>query len=160
MITIMAAMVTVAIIYVAISLFQVVKEPEDERMRVSFILEDGSSVHFSCEVADNHFERVEGLQHREDLPEGSGMLFIFEQPDQLGFIMPNMNFPLDIIFVAENGTVLNIEEAVPEEPGTPSSEYVRYLSDGEAKWVVEINQGLSQRYGIGPGTRFMYEDEA
>ncbi|NIP37053.1 MAG: DUF192 domain-containing protein, partial [Thermoplasmata archaeon] len=99
------------------------------------------------------------LQHREDLPEGSGMLFIFDEPEPLGFIMPNMNFPLDIIFIAENGTVLNVEEAVPEEPGTPSSEYVRYLSDGEAKWVVEVNQGLSRKYGIGPGTRFVYESE-
>ena len=66
--------------------------------------------------------------------------------------MPNMNFPLDIIFIAEDGTVLNVEEAEPEEPDTPRSEYVRYLSDGEARWVVEINQGLCEEHGIGPGT--------
>jgi uncharacterized membrane protein (UPF0127 family) len=139
-------------------LFQTVKEPGDERVRVSFILDDGTHANFSCEVADNHFERVQGLQHREDLAEGSGMLFVFEEPTQVYFIMPNMNFPLDIIFIDGNGTVLNVEEAEPEEPGTDSSEYTRYLSDGKAKWVVEINQGLSQEYGIGPGTRFVHEE--
>jgi len=104
-------------------------------------------------VADTSYERAAGLQFRDDLPSGRGMLFVYGEPKELSFIMPNMNFPLDIIFIAENGTVLNVEEAEPEDPDTPRSDYVRYRSDGEAKWVVEINQGLSRQHGIGPGTR-------
>jgi uncharacterized membrane protein (UPF0127 family) len=155
---ILAAVITVVIIFVALDLLQTVKEPEDERVRVSFLLDDGSTVDFKCEVADNPFERSEGLQHREDLDQGSGMLFIYEDAGQRNFIMPNMNFPLDIIFISEDGTVLNVEEAEPEQPGTPREEYVRYPSDGDAMYVVEINQGLSGRYGIGPGATFTYDE--
>jgi uncharacterized membrane protein (UPF0127 family) len=107
----------------------------------------------NCEVADDSFERAEGLQDREDLADDEGMLFIYDPPQEASFIMPNMNFPLDIIFIAENGTVVNVEEAEPEDPGTPKSDMVRYRSDGEVKWVVEINQGLSRMYGIGAGTQ-------
>ena len=148
-----AALATVAAIFTTVHLLTDEAGTGEDMMDVSFQLPDGGHLNISCEVADTHYERTEGLQDRQDLPEGGGMLFIFDEPDELTFIMPNMNFPLDIIFIAENGTVLNVEEAEPEEPGTPRQEYVRYQSDGEAKWVVEVNQGLSRQHGIGPGTR-------
>ncbi len=122
-------------------------------MIVSFLLADGGHLDISCEVADTSYERAEGLQGRERLPIGSGMLFVYDEPDEKSFIMHNMIIPLDIIFIAENGTVVNIEEAEPEEPGTPNSDLVRYRSEGEVKWVVEMNQGLSKQYGIGRGTQ-------
>jgi uncharacterized membrane protein (UPF0127 family) len=109
-------------------------------------------------VADTSYERADGLQHREDLPLGRGMLFVYPDPKEVSFIMPNMNFPLDIIFIAENGTVVNVEEAEPEDPDTPRADYVRYRSDGPIKWVVEINQGLSRQHGIGPGTKVVFHD--
>ena len=120
---------------------------------VGFELADGGSLNISCEVADNAVERANGLQDREELAHDSGMLFVFEEPKEATFIMQNVQFPLDIIFIAENGTVVNVEEAEVEEPDTPDSDLVRYRSDGEVKWVIEINKGLSQQYGVGPGTR-------
>ena len=88
------------------------------------------------------------------------MLFIYDDAVQRSHVMPNMNFPLDIIFISEDGTVLNVEEAEPEEPGTDDDDHTRYWSDGEAMYVVEINQGLSRQYGIVPGTTFSYEMES
>jgi uncharacterized membrane protein (UPF0127 family) len=125
----------------------------DERVTVGFQLADGGHLNISCEVADNPWEMTEGLQNREDLAIDAGMLFILDTPTEAAFIMPDMNFPLDIIFIAENGIVVNVEEADVEDPDTPRSDLVRYRSDGDVKWVVEINQGLSQQYGIGPGTK-------
>ena len=124
---------------------------------VTFQLADGGSLDISCEVADDTFERAEGLQHRKELANDSGMLFVYESPREASYIMINTLIPLDIIFIAENGTVVNVEEAEVEDPDTPREDLVRYRSDGDVLWVVEINQGLSQQYGIGPGTTVKFE---
>ena len=142
----------VALIFAAALLLTAEDEPGPDGERVSFVLDDGGYLIITCEVADTSYERAEGLQNREELPIKAGMLFVYEEPKEVAFIMHNMDFPLDIIFIAENGTVVNVEEAEVEEPGTPYSDLIRYRSKGEAKWVIEINQGLSQQYGIRPGT--------
>lgn len=144
----LAAMIFTATYYITAS-----DELGYEGAMVSFVLDDGSTLDIKCDVADSYFEKVQGLQGREVLPAGTGMLFVYEEPERVAFIMPDMAFPLDIVFVAENGTVLNVEEADVEPPGTPHSQLVRYRSDGEARWVVEMNQGLGREHGIGPGTK-------
>jgi uncharacterized membrane protein (UPF0127 family) len=155
LIALVIAMAAAVAIFYVVFLLTVAEDSAPEVETVSFATADGGHLNITCEVADDTFERTKGLQHREDLPMGKGMLFVYDEPAYLSFIMPNMNFPLDIIFIAENGTVVNVEEAEPEDPGTPRSDYVRYRSDGEVKWVVEINQGLSREHGIGPGTRVL-----
>jgi len=147
------AVATVALIFVAASLQTPDEERESDEARVTFLLADGEDLDISCEVADTSYERSLGLQGRKDLPLGKGMLFIYHDADTRSYLMHNMHIPLDIIFIAENRTVLNVEEAEPEEPGTPNEDLVRYRSDGKAMWVVEINQGLSEKYGIVPGTQ-------
>ncbi len=124
-----------------------------EEATVGFELADGGSLNITCEVADSAVERANGLQDLDEMAVDKGMLFVFKEPKEASFIMHNVEFPLDIIFIAENGTVVNVEEAEVEGPDTPYDDLVRYRSDGEVKWVVEINKGLSQQYGIGPGTR-------
>ena len=152
-IVLILAIVTVVLIFLAANLGTKDEETYGDKARVTFLLADGDDLEISCEVADTSYERAEGLQGRKDLPVGKGMLFVYSDADERSYLMHNMHIPLDIIFIAENGTVLNVEEAEPEEPGTPNEDLVRYRSDGRAKWVVEINQGLSEEYGIGPGTQ-------
>jgi len=148
------ALVAVAALIIATAYFLITDDVTVyDEATVGFELTDGGSLDISCEVADNAIERAAGLQDRENLAIDSGMLFVFEEPKEATFIMNDVEFPLDIIFIAENGTVMNVEEAEVEEPGTPDGDLVRYHSDGVVKWVVEINKGLSQQYGVGPGTR-------
>lgn len=123
-----------------------------DQATVQFDLADGDRINFTCEVADTALKRTKGLQDHEPLAMDEGMLFIFDDPRETTFVMHNVDFPLDIIFIAGNGTVVNVEEAKVEQPGTSEGDLVRYHSDGEVKWVVEMNMGLCQRYGIGPGT--------
>jgi uncharacterized membrane protein (UPF0127 family) len=149
---VMFAVALVAIIAVAYSLMDD-DDTFDHEATVGFHLADGGYLNFSCEVADDYIERTEGLQNREDLAIDAGMLFIYDPPEKVTFIMINMNFPLDMVFIAGNGTVVNVEEADVEDPDTPSSDLIRYRSDGEVMYVLEINQGLCEKYGIGPGTR-------
>jgi uncharacterized membrane protein (UPF0127 family) len=149
------ALVVVALVAIALAATFLRTTEEgvgSDEATVSFALAGGGSLDISCEVADTPSERALGLQYRETLPLGSGMLFVYDEPADRAFIMPNMNFPLDIVFIAKNGTVLNVEEAEVEGPGTPDADLVRYRSSGPALWVVEVNQGLCRQHGIGPGT--------
>jgi hypothetical protein len=133
-------------------------EPDDDstvpeetaESTVIFLLSE--NVTFRCEVADTDAERAIGLMNRVSLDFDSGMLFVFEEPRNVSFWMKNTLIPLDIIFIDANGIILNIEEAEPE-PGVADNSLTRYTSDGPAKWVLEINKGLSEDEGIVPGTQ-------
>ena len=106
---------------------------------------------FDCDVANTVESRNQGLMNVESMSNESGMLFDYSTPQTLTFWMKNTLIPLDIIFIDENGVVLNIEEAYPK-PGVADDNLQEYSSNGTAKWAVEINQGLSQAYGIIPGS--------
>ncbi len=149
------------IVAVIIALFIVnsyaLMEVEDDdvpgpRAHVAFHLDDSKFFNVSCEIADEPKERSLGLMHRESLPQTEGMLFVYDTPQNMSFWMKNTLIPLDIIFIDENGIVLNVEEAFVEPPETPDGELARYRSAGPARWVVEINQGLSAQKGITAGT--------
>ncbi len=107
------------------------------------------------EVADNQTERAKGLMNREKLCADCGMLFVYQDSAQRAFWMKNTSIPLDIIFISEEQEVLNIEEADPE-PGVSDSNLTRYYSEGPAKYVVEVNQGYSERKSIEGGTKVLF----
>jgi uncharacterized membrane protein (UPF0127 family) len=160
LLALLVAALAAVLIFLAIHMLTevVMDGPGAETETVSFDLADGGSLNFTCEVADDSFERMKGLQNREDLPEDRGMVFVYGEPQHVTFIMPNMHFPLDMVFIAGNGTVINVAEADVEDPDTPYNDLVRYQSEGEVKWVVEINQGLCAANGIGPGTHVTIND--
>lgn len=124
--------------------------PSSPESTVTFSVGDGA-YEFECEVADTYSERSLGLMHRESLPADGGMLFVYDEPQNLTFWMKNTLIPLDIIFIDAGSQVLNIWQAVPE-PGVPDGELTIYPSLGPAKWVVELNSGTCSEKGIAPGT--------
>lgn len=123
---------------------------EEPRATVSFQLTNGF-FNVSCEIANSSDEREEGLMYRDTLDADKGMLFVFEDPMQVTFWMKNTNIPLDIVFIDANGVVINIAQANPE-PGVPDYQLTTYASEGNARWVVEMNQGMCSTYGIRQGT--------
>ncbi|MCK4265810.1 MAG: DUF192 domain-containing protein, partial [Thermoplasmata archaeon] len=105
-----------------------VEEPGEPYALVTFGT-DGSNVTFTCEIADDSAERSEGLMYRTELASDHGMLFVFDHTQEVQFWMKNTLIPLDIIFIDNNGVVLNIAEADPE-PGVSDSLLTRYASLG------------------------------
>lgn len=104
-----------------------------------------ASARFTVEIADDMFERARGLMHRTEMPLGHGMLFLFDPPRAVAFWMKDTPLPLDMIFIDETGTVLNVianAEPFTEDPRP---------SEGVALAVLEVNGGLAERYGIGKG---------
>ena len=99
------------------------------------------------EVAATPNARTRGLMWRTQLPEGTGMLFIFPQESGLTFWMKNTLIPLDMIFFDESLTIVGIvERAEPRSlnsrgPGAP------------AKYVLEVPGGWSEKIGLKPGLK-------
>ena len=106
---------------------------------------DWGQARFQVDVADDPAERSKGLMFVEQMGTLEGMLFVYERPQRATFWMRNTLIPLDMIFVAPDGEVLNIHEnAIPQDETT--------IDGGEGvQYVLEINGGLSSRLGISVG---------
>ena len=91
------------------------------------------------EIADNDYEHQTGLMHRKHLDTDKAMLFIFTDDDirVRSFYMKNTYIPLDIIFIDADKKIINIAKNT-----TPLNE-VSVFSESPAKYVLEINAGLS-----------------
>ena len=100
-------------------------------------------------------EQRRGLQGRERLAGGDGMIFVRESVSIARFWMKDTLIPLDMIFVTEDLQVLAIRENVP--PCPPRTACPIYSSSGPVKYVVEVDAGFSARHGIGEGDRVAIE---
>ena len=107
-----------------------------------------SGVHaFAVELATNDAERERGLMFRKELPEGRGMLFEFEVERPVAFWMHNTYIPLDMIFIAGDGRIVNIAENAQ-----PLSDAL-IASGGSVRAVLEVIAGTARKFGIRPGDR-------
>jgi hypothetical protein len=105
---------------------------------------------FTVEVADEPAERSRGLMHRESLPSGAGMLFVYERAGSPSFWMRNTLIPLDMVFARPDGTVQHVHDRAIPGDETP-------ISGGEGVLaVLEINGGLAEALGIGEGTQMRH----
>lgn len=99
-----------------------------------------------AEMADTDERRRIGLMGRRELPGNNGMLFIFEQPDRQCFWMRNTLLPLSIAFIADDGSITNIEDMAPqtEDP---------HCSRKPVRYALEMYQGWFAERGITAGAK-------
>ncbi len=102
----------------------------------------------TVEVADTKSSRELGLSGRTKMNDNDGLLFIFDHPGRYGFWMKDMLFPLDIIWINQNGVVVEIERnAQPEDyPKT-------YINKSDASYVLELNAGIAEKLGLFIGSK-------
>jgi uncharacterized protein len=105
------------------------------------------STTFQVEVADTESARERGLGERASLPEGRGMLFVFDTPGSQGIWMKDMRFPLDIIWARADGTITTIERNV----ATSTYPEAFYSKTPDALYVVELNAGAAN--GVAEGEK-------
>ena len=73
--------------------------------QVPLTITSGSNVHrFTVEIARTPQEQATGLMNRSELAPDRGMIFPFEPPRDASFWMKNTLIPLDMIFVAADGS--------------------------------------------------------
>jgi uncharacterized membrane protein (UPF0127 family) len=105
---------------------------------------------FNIEVAETDQERGLGLMFRRSLPENAGMLFIYDRPQPAAMWMRNTLIPLDMVFIAADGTVHRIETHTE-----PFSTAV-IPSDGDVLAVLELNAGQADKIGLKRGDKVVY----
>jgi uncharacterized protein len=100
----------------------------------------------TAQVARSPEERQIGLMFRKTMATHEGMLFVFEQPATQCFWMRNTLLPLSAAFVADDGSIVNIEDMAPQ---TETS----HCSKKPVRFVLEMNQGWFAKRAIKPGSR-------
>lgn len=105
---------------------------------------------FDIEIADNEYETQRGLMDRKSMRDNQAMLFIFPDMRMRSFYMKSTLISLDIIYLDDNNTIVSIQEnAKPlDETSLPS--------DAPAKYVLEINGGLSKQLNIVAGDKMQF----
>ncbi|AQL42457.1 hypothetical protein BV210_06905 [Halorientalis sp. IM1011] len=107
-------------------------------------------------VADTDRKRYVGLSETASLDPGEGMLFVHDGVDTRAYVMRNMSVPLDILFLAPNGTITTIHHAATE-PGESGDELTKY--EGRGKYVLEVPRGYTNETGIDEGDTVEIPDE-
>lgn len=105
----------------------------------------------SVELADNPTSRERGLMYVTALPEERGMLFQWPEEEGRTFWMRNTCIPLDMMFIALDGTILGIVEQVPVLNDQP-----RGIPCPSAQ-VLEVGAGFARAHGVRPGQHIRLE---
>lgn len=102
---------------------------------------------YKVQVARTEEEKEKGLQGVTSLPEDEGMLFIYDEPQTVGFWMSDTEIPLDIIFINDD------EEVISTYQGEPNTRTI--AEEDNVKYVLEVNQGS----GIKPGDELDFDED-
>lgn len=117
----------------------------DTGTTLTVVEEDGTELgSIQATTADTFSEQWTGLSETASLADDEGMVFVYEQTAVRTFVMRNMSFPLDMLFVDGNGTITTIHHAAVDAEGSFS---------GEARWVIEVNRGWTTEHGVTVGDR-------
>ena len=94
---------------------------------------------YNVEIAKTEEEKEVGLQGKEELKENEGMLFVYDEPQEISFWMKDTDIPLDIIFIDEYGEVISVAKG---EPNTEDAH-----TENDVKYVLELNQDSGIKKG-------------
>jgi len=119
--------------------------------KVSITTKEGRVIVFQVEIADTSAKREMGLQYRRELADDKGMIFLFPAESIQSFWMKNTSIPLDMIFINRERKIAGIVEQT-----LPFSLDPRSVSS-PSQFVLEINGGLSKKYGFKAGDAVRFE---
>ncbi|MEL6812124.1 MAG: DUF192 domain-containing protein [Bacteroidota bacterium] len=97
------------------------------------------------ELAETEYETQTGLMYRKSMQDDRGMLFVFDDEIRRSFYMKNTEFGLDIIYLDGDRKVVSIQKNA--KPFNKTS----LPSEAPAKYVLEVNAGLSDQWGLEAG---------
>ncbi len=102
------------VILLILAVFFILNIRKDNQLKIQIISENIGGKVFSLEIASNEASRELGLGKRDSLAEDGGMIFVFNKLDKYGFWMKDTKFPLDIIWLNENCSVVGKATMYPE----------------------------------------------
>lgn len=105
---------------------------------------------FDIYLALEYEQQRRGLMHVRELPDTTGMLFVYSDSENRAMWMKNTYIPLDIAFARSDGTIANI--AQDTEPLSLRS--IRSVEP--VSYVLELNAGISERLAIDAGSQLLW----
>lgn len=115
-----------------------------EKKTLTITKSDESSISVVAEIAIKPEDRNRGFMERKNIPDGTGMLFVFENDQILNFWMKNTPTALSIAYITSSGKIKDIIDMTPFSlADITSSGYVRY--------ALEVPQGWFAKNGIKVG---------
>ena len=133
----------IAVLVIFLVIFDAVFHNKNTQAQMEVVL--GGKT-FLMEMATTPAEWEKGLSGHAPLADNTGMLFIFDKPDNYGFWMKDMLFPLDIVWIGEDFRVVHIEKSL-----SPETYPTVYYPDTLSKFVLEISAGESDKINIKVG---------
>ena len=100
----------------------------------------------NAELASTPQQREIGLMFRTAMAANDGMLFVFERSAKQCFWMKNTLIPLSVAFLADDGSVVNIDDMKPQTLAS-------HCSAKPVRFVLEMNEGWFAKRGIKPGSK-------
>ena len=94
---------------------------------------------YKVQEAHTEEEKEKGLQGVSSLPEDQGMLFFFEEPQEVSMWMKDTLIPLDIIFINEDNEVVKVAQGEPNDE-TP-------IVAQDTLYVLEVNKNSEVKEG-------------
>ncbi len=111
---------------------------------IKIICRDGREFTVAAEIAEKTEDRNHGFMERKNIPDGTGMLFIFERDQILSFWMKNTPHPLSIAYIDSKGRIRDIFDMTPYSTASINSTV-------SVRYALEVPQGWYKKNGITPG---------
>lgn len=122
-----------------------IKSVEKNQIDIDF----GSVNLEKIELANSEQSRAKGLSGRNSIEGNQAMLFVFDEASlDKCFWMKDMNFAIDMIWLDESKKVVDIKRDV-----TPDTYPKSFCPSKPAKYVLEVQAGLSKQAGVGVGSQ-------
>ena len=93
---------------------------------------------YKVKLAETDEQQEQGLQNVDKLEDDEGMLFVFDEEEDIWFWMQDTTIPLDLVFINEELEVTQVLQ------GEPNSEE---MLEGRAAYVLEVNQNSGIKVG-------------
>jgi uncharacterized membrane protein (UPF0127 family) len=163
------AIITVAVLYFNPAITTSIlgqTEDEQQELTISQQLRSGSygyrqvnvtmnGLVLVADIAATDEQRTKGLSVKDRLGENEAMLFVFDNEAEHTFWMKNMKFPIDIIWLDSDKTVVHIEHNL--QPCSSELLCPTYKPNDDSLYVLETIGGFAQRHDIVKGTMVEFE---
>ena len=117
---------------------------------VSLLRQDGTALPLRARLCDTFLCRLRGLTFRRSLPEDEGLLFVESAESRVAtsIHMFFVFFPIGVVWLAEDGTVVDAKLAKPFRPYYAPRAPAKYYLEGTPELLSWVQVG--ERLAIEP----------
>jgi len=112
---------------------------------------------FLAEVARTPAERAKGLMYRQSLKQDRCMFFVYDYDDNHSIWMKNCLISLDVAWIDEDGTVVEVAERVPPCSPMRGDDCPTYGGNVESRHFIEFAAGTVKRIGLKVGDKISWD---